>query len=35
MSRKLASIVEISKVSPIEGADRLEVAEMKGKRRRI
>ena len=31
MSRKLASIVEISKVSPIEGADRLEVAEMKGK----
>ena len=31
MARKLASIVEISKVSPIEGADRLEVAEMKGK----
>lgn len=28
MARKLASIVEISKVSPIEGADRLEVAEM-------
>lgn len=31
MARKLASIVEISKVSPIDGADRLEVAEMKGK----
>ena len=31
MSRKLASIVEISKVSPIEGADKLEVAEMVGK----
>ena len=31
MARKLASIVEISKVSPIEGADKLEVAEMVGK----
>ena len=31
MARKLASIVEISKVSPIENADRLEVVEMKGK----
>lgn len=31
MARKLASIVEISKTSPIEGADRLEVAEMTGK----
>ncbi len=31
MSRKLASIVEISKVSPIENADRLEGVEMKGK----
>ena len=31
MSRKLASIVEISKVSPIEGADKIEVAEMVGK----
>lgn len=31
MSRKLASIVRISKVSPIENADRLEVAEMEGK----
>jgi len=30
MSRKLASIVEISKVSPIEGADKLELAKMKG-----
>lgn len=31
MARTLASVVEISKVSPIEGADRLEVAEMVGK----
>ena len=31
MARKLASIVAISKVSPIEGADKLEVAEMVGK----
>ena len=31
MARKLASIVKISKVSPIENADRLEVAEMEGK----
>ena len=31
MARKLASIVQISKVSPIEGADKLEVAEMVGK----
>ena len=31
MARKLASIVQISKVSPIENADRLEVAEMVGK----
>ena len=30
MARKLASIVKISKVSPIENADRLEVAEMEG-----
>ena len=35
MARKLASIVEISKVSPIENADRLEVAEMKGKGWRV
>ena len=31
MARTLASVVEISKVSPIEGADRLEVVEMVGK----
>ena len=31
MARKLASIVKICKVSPIENADRLEVAEMEGK----
>lgn len=31
MARKLASIVEISRMSPIEGADKLEVAEMTGK----
>lgn len=31
MARKLASIVEISRMSPIEGADKLEVAEMVGK----
>ena len=33
--RKLASVVEISAVSPIENADRLEVAEMKGKGWRV
>lgn len=33
--RKLASIVEISKISPIEGADRIEVAEMTGKGWRV
>ena len=33
--RKLASVVKISKVSPIEGADRLEVAEMDGKGWRV
>ena len=33
--RKLASIVEISAVCPIEDADRLEVAEMKGKGWRV
>ena len=31
MARKLASIVEISAVLPIEGADKLELAKMKGK----
>lgn len=31
MARTLASIVQVIKVSPIEGADRLEVAEMMGK----
>ena len=31
MARKLASIVEISEVLPIEGADKLELAKMKGK----
>lgn len=35
MGRKLASIVRVSKVSPIEGADRLEVAEMEGKGWRV
>ena len=35
MARKLASIVRISKVSPIENADRLEVAEMEGKGWRV
>lgn len=35
MSRSLASVVTISKVSPIEGADRLEVAEMNGKGWRV
>ena len=33
--RKLASVVEIEKISPIEGADRIEVAEMKGKGWRV
>ena len=33
--RKLASIVEISEILPIEGADRLEVAMMKGKGWRV
>ena len=31
MARKLASVVEISEVLPIEGADKLELAKMKGK----
>lgn len=31
MARKLASIVEISEILPIEGADKLELAKMKGK----
>lgn len=35
MARKLASIVKISKVSPIENADRLEVVEMEGKGWRV
>lgn len=35
MARKLASVVRISKVSPIENADRLEVAEMEGKGWRV
>ncbi len=33
--RKLASVVRVSKVSPIEGADRLEVVEMAGKGWRV
>ena len=31
MARKLASVVEISEILPIEGADKLELAKMKGK----
>ena len=30
MARKLASVVEISELLPIEGADKLEVSEMVG-----